>query len=65
MKSLEKFFKSLRKIDLYGPVEHKLRKYAMKDKEELIWIISVIIIAKEGRKETPAEEYLQQTSQYL
>ena len=50
MKSLEKFFKSLRKDDVYGPVEHQLRKYAQKDKLELIWIISVIIVAKEGRK---------------
>jgi hypothetical protein len=60
LRSLERFFRTLKKDDLFGTVEGRLREYARKEKLELVWIISIIIITKEGRRDTPLEEYLKQ-----
>ena len=55
----------MHKSDLFGEVENGLRDYLKRDKLELIWIIAVLIIIKEGRRKTETEEYLRQIQQYM
>lgn len=52
MKSFDKFLKTMHKDVMIGPVEQQLREYAKKEKYELIWIITVLIILKDGKRET-------------
>lgn len=55
----------MHKSDIYGTVEEQMREYLKKDKLELIWVISLLIVIKEGKRDTPAEQFLNSLQQYL
>lgn len=65
LKSFERVVKVLSGGRLFGEVEQQLRGYARKEKQELIWIISLIIILKEPRRDIPLDQYLDHLLQYL